>query len=376
VQIKNNVNFNKKQLKNAVIDKLSAAPSTPVEGQVYFNDGSVTINDKGFYIYQGTTWKKLTDQSMSATDIVTALNTLGQPIGLNVDQVDGYHASAFYLATTALNNITAPSGNVALNGHSITGLKTEDVGNDTTNAATTAFVTRAVSNAIQGLDIKASVKFATVSAFSSHLYSSAGLGSITIPDTPASQTAAFDGQTVAVNDRVLVKHFTTTNSYKNGFYLVTTADTSIVLTRVDLQEGQSISPNAFVFVEQGTTLQDTGWVLSSNSGTVGTNNIVFTQFSSAGIIEVGDGLTKTGNTIQIDTSEVPKKYVQLIGSASANTPITITHNLNATSVVVSIIEVSSNEIVLTDVSIPNPVDITVTFADAITSGQYRVVVIG
>jgi hypothetical protein len=55
-----------------------------------------------------------------------------------------------------------------------------------------------------------------------------------------------------------------------------------------------------VFVEQGTVNADSGWVLSTDGAiTVGTTAIVFTQFSGAGQIVDGSGLSKTGNTLNV-----------------------------------------------------------------------------
>jgi hypothetical protein len=59
-------------------------------------------------------------------------------------------------------------------------------------------------------------------------------------------------------------------------------------------------PGAYVWVEQGTMNGDTGWVCTSDQGgTLNTSQISFTQFSGAGSINPGAGLTKTGNTIDV-----------------------------------------------------------------------------
>lgn len=384
MQFKNNVNFNKKQLKNAVIDTLSSAPSSPTEGQIYFNDGTVTANDIGFYIRQGSAWKKLTDQSMTDQQILDAVKRVdGTGSGIDADLLDGNSASAFYLATTTLNNIATATGNVGLGGNSITNLKTEIVTDNTTNAATTEFVTRAVANAVQGLDIKGSVTYATVSGFSAWTSNNTA-GTITISANPATELAPFDSSNaVVVGQRILVKHFTSANAYLNGFYQVTTSDfasSQIVLTRVDMLYNTSIQANAFVFVERGLTLSDTGWVLTSNSGTVGTDPIAFVQFSSAGVIvtRADGGITKEGNEIYVDTTLIPRKkqFTFPASNTAANTPISLGHNLNTEFVSVSIIEISSKEVVLADVSVTDAMAVAVTFADAVNANTFRAVIIG
>ena len=73
-------------------------------------------------------------------------------------------------------------------------------------------------------------------------------------------------------------------------------------TRVDDLATGADAAGAFVFVEQGTVNAENGFVCTSNKGSavVGTNNLVFSQFSGAGQITTADGLQKTGNTISVD----------------------------------------------------------------------------
>jgi hypothetical protein len=51
-------------------------------------------------------------------------------------------------------------------------------------------------------------------------------------------------------------------------------------------------------VEEGTVNADSGWVVSTDGAiTLGTTNFDFVQFSGAGQITAGNGLTKDGNII-------------------------------------------------------------------------------
>jgi hypothetical protein len=74
-----------------------------------------------------------------------------------------------------------------------------------------------------------------------------------------------------------------------------------VWTRPDDFATGSSAASAFTFVEQGTAFGDSGWVCVTDSpiDVVDTNPLAFTQFSGAGQVIAGAGLTKTGNTINV-----------------------------------------------------------------------------
>jgi hypothetical protein len=68
--------------------------------------------------------------------------------------------------------------------------------------------------------------------------------------------------------------------------------------------------SAFVFVEGGTTNDDSGWVCSiSPGGTLGVTAVTWVQFSGAGQITAGAGLTKTGNTLNVGTASASRIVV-------------------------------------------------------------------
>jgi hypothetical protein len=57
---------------------------------------------------------------------------------------------------------------------------------------------------------------------------------------------------------------------------------------------------AFTFVEQGSTNADIGFVCTTDTATVGTNNLSFSTFSSSGNVTAGNGLDKSGNELSVD----------------------------------------------------------------------------
>ena len=152
-----------------------------------------------------------------------------------------------------------------------------------------------VDSVANGLDVKASVRVATTADLSATYNNSNGTLTAN-----ANGAISIDGVSLSLNDRVLVKDQTTQT--QNGFYKVTTVGSgsaAFVLTRTpDANEASEITGGAFTFVEEGTANADNGYVATHNGiPTLGTTNITFDQFSGAGQIAAGNGLTKTGNTI-------------------------------------------------------------------------------
>ena len=175
-----------------------------------------------------------------------------------------------------LDQMTVPNTNVSLNSHKITNLAAPTADSDGANK-------QYVDGVAQGLDVKDSVVATT-----------------TANGTLASAFAngqTIDGITLSTNDRILIKNQNTQT--ENGIY---TVNASGAPTRTDDLAAGSDAAGAFVFVEQGTVNAENGFVCTSNKGSavVGTNNLVFSQFSGAGQIITADGLQKTGNTISVD----------------------------------------------------------------------------
>jgi len=108
-----------------------------------------------------------------------------------------------------------------------------------------------------------------------------------------------DGISLVVGDRTLVKN--QTNVEENGIYVVASGS----WTRAsDANEWDKIV-SAFVFVEEGTVNADTGWVCTADTGgTLGTTGLPWSQFSGAGSILAGDGLTKTGDTFSVNVDDI------------------------------------------------------------------------
>ena len=161
------------------------------------------------------------------------------------------------------------------------------------DAATKAYV----DSVANGLDVKASVKYASTANIAG-TYNN-GAGTITAGSNGA---LSIDGATPTASDRILLKNQTTAT--QNGLYTVTTVGSgsaAYVLTRTpDADAAAEITGGAFVFVEAGTANADNGYVFTHNgTPTLGTTDITVEQFSGAGQISAGAALTKSGNTINV-----------------------------------------------------------------------------
>lgn len=136
----------------------------------------------------------------------------------------------------------------------------------------------------QGLDVKDSVRAATT-------------GNITIA-SDLNVGDSIDGVTLADGDRVLVKN--QTDASENGIY--TAGATPARAT--DFDANSEVTAGAFFFVEEGSTNADSGFIISTDDDiTVGTTDITFTQFSGAGQLVAGDGLTKSGNNLSVNVDD-------------------------------------------------------------------------
>lgn len=152
-----------------------------------------------------------------------------------------------------------------------------------------------------GVSAKASCDTATTGPLPSNTYNNGASGVGATLTGTATGILTVDSHTVALNDRVLVKNEATQSN--NGIYLCTTAGAAgvaYVLTRaVDMDQPTEIT-SAFTFVTAGTTNASTGWIVTgAGPYTIGTTAIVWSQFSGAGTITAGTGLTQAGNVISL-----------------------------------------------------------------------------
>ena len=198
------------------------------------------------------------------TSVATGTGLTGGPITstgtISID-VTGVTAGTYgsslvvpVIAVNAQGQITSAT-NTTINAVTLTTGTISTTPSNSTDIANKAYV----DTVAQGLDTKASVIAGTTA-------------NITL-----SGTQTIDGIVLVSGDRVLVKNQTLPAN--NGLYLCAAG----AWTRTTDMDTWAEVPGAYVFVETGSTLADTGWVCTSDAGgTIGVTAITWAQFSGAG----------------------------------------------------------------------------------------------
>lgn len=346
--------------------------------------GSGTLPSKDDHVHAMPSFGTVTAQTTfgasssdgTSTSLPHADHTHGTPV----------HDNAAHSAIN-LSALAAPAANVSWGGYKITSLADPSAGTDAANK-------QYVDSVAQGLNIHDPVAAATTDTLAAltggtvtYNNGSSGVGATL---TLSVALTVVDGYTLATGDRIIVKNEATTAN--NGVYTINSAKT--VLTRAtDADTPAELNGGDFFFVQNGTTLDNTGWVIVDAVPTIGTSPVVFSQFSGAGTYTASNGVVLTGNNFsgvvvsnggltvgssgfQIDTSIVVRKYAASIGDGS-NTSYTVSHNLGTKDVTVALYDNSSPYAeVVADIQHTSTSAITVVFSTAPTSNQYRVVVQG
>ena len=108
--------------------------------------------------------------------------------------------------------------------------------------------------------------------------------------------STIDGVVVATGDRVLLKNQTTAS--ENGIYVVAASGAASRATDVDISE--EMVSGVYTVVTAGTIGGGQGFILATpNPIVLGTTALSFMLFSTPGVILGGAGLVKTGNTLDV-----------------------------------------------------------------------------
>jgi hypothetical protein len=212
-------------------------------------------------------------------------------VGLgNVDNTSDANKPVSSATQTALDLKLNLAGGTLTGDLTLTGAPTQAL-----HAATKAYV----DNVSAGLHIHEAAHAATTNTLAvlsggSVTYNN-GTDGVGATLTLGTALTALDGHNLTNGDRVLVKN--EANAAHNGVYARTS---STVLTRADdFNSAAEIAGGDLVFVENGTLYNSTSWVVENEVNTVGTDNVLWAQFSGAGTVTGGTNITVTGLQVSV-----------------------------------------------------------------------------
>lgn len=315
-----NLDLAKNQILNAAIQNLSSAPSSPVQGQVYYNTG-----DNRIYFWDGTAW---IDMSGDIRDVIGGAGlTAGTSNGVitldvNVDN------STVEIATDAIR----------VKDGGITTAKLANVSTDlTTNSQTTAVPTAAAVKSYVDANI-------------------GGLGNL-------------EGAWNASSGTFPVGSTPTAGTKSGDYWYVSVAGTT---GGVAFNVGDVIIAK----VNAASTTLASDWIqLEVNRDQATETTLGLAEIATQTEVNTGTDDLRIVTPLKLKTylDAAVGGYAANVGNASA-TSFALTHNLGTRDVIVAIYDNATYEEVLADVVVTSTTVVTVSFAIAPASNAYRVVI--
>lgn len=293
-------------------------------------------------------------------------------------------AGTDYVTESSTNTFTNKTFDANGTGNSISNLETADfaanvidvdgtlAANSDTRIASQKAVKTYVDTTVTSIKWKQSVRAATTTA-----------GTLA---TSFENGDVIDGVTLATGDRILIKDQSA--GAENGIY---TVNASGAPTRATDADTAAEIKGAVVTVQEGTSNGDTAWQLITDTITLGTTALVFTNFITANVpsasttvqgkVELAtqaEAQTKSDSTLAVtpaSLADFARKYTGTIGNGSS-TSIAVTHGLGSQYVTAQAFDASTGDLLFCDITLTSSTQTTFSFATAPASNAIRVVITG
>jgi hypothetical protein len=357
-----NIDLNKNQIINVAVHNNAGNPSSPVQGQIYFD---TTTGVKKLYLYNGTAWIDLTGDITSVVagagltgggtsgDVTLDVNVDNATIEINTDIV---RVKDLGITTAKLNDGAVTT--IKLGDNQVTLAKIAQIANlkvlgntsgATANVAEVTIVTDLAS--------ASSTTLATSSSIKSYI------------DTTVGGLGNLEGAWDASSGSFPVGSTPTAGTKKGDYWYVSVAGTT---GGVAFNVGDVIIAK----VDSASTSSAADWIQLEVNRDQATETVLgVSRIATQTEVNTGTNDTAYVTPLKLVTylNNAVGGYAANVGDTSA-TSYVLTHNLGTRDVTVLIYDNATYEQVYADVVMTSTSVVTVSFATAPASNAYRVVI--